>query len=132
MVVKRGTVANSQTLHGLRAVTIDTRRQLVLIKGNLPNEAPVTVTVHRRVLSALIGSLIQAETTFPKSDGAAGLRSQPLKLGGAAVIALDDGEGEFGIELVLSEGLLLRVIVPREAIKPLGLCIEALVTRSGG
>lgn len=59
------------------------------------------------------------------------MRSQPLKPGGAAVIALDDGEGEFGIELVLSEGLL-RVIVPREAVKPLGSCIEALVTRSGG
>jgi hypothetical protein len=132
MVFKRGKVRNPQALHSLRSVTIDARRQLVLIKGNLPNEDPVSFTVHRRVLSALIGCLIQAEATFPKSDGAASLLSQPLKLGGAAVIALGDGEGEFGIELVLSEGLLLRVIVPREAIKPLGLCIEALVARSSG
>jgi hypothetical protein len=130
MVSKRGNVAQSQTLHDLNTVSIDARRELVLVEGQMSNKAPLIFTMHRRVLAALIGSLIQANGKFPKSKGLDGFPIQPLHLSGASAIAVDNGHRAVGLELVLGDGLFLQVIIPEGAMKPLRFCLDSLIALS--
>jgi hypothetical protein len=103
----------------------------VIIEGQLSNRDPFTVTMHRRVLGGLIGSLIQARGSFPKPKRSEELPVQPPKLSGASAIAVDNGLRVVGLELVLGDGLFLQVIIPKGAMKPLRICLDSLIAMSG-
>jgi hypothetical protein len=122
-------LAKPQTIHDLTAVSIDTGRDLVLVKGRMPNTDAIAFHLHRRTLTALIASLIRAHEQFPRMESEAEFPSQPLRLKGAAAIALGDGQPAYALELLLDDGLSLCVVVPDEAAKPLRQCLDVLIAR---
>jgi len=80
--------------------------------------------LHRGVLGTLIVSLLQAARAFPADTDE--FLSQPLQLTGVGVVSFEDGN--FGLELLLDEGLRLFVAIPTESITALHDCVNVIDT----
>lgn len=82
------------------------------------------LALHRGVLGTLIVSLLQAARAFPTDSDE--FLSQPLQLTGVGVVSFEDGN--FGLELLLDEGLRLFVAIPTASIAALHDCVNVIDT----
>ena len=107
-------MADRTTITGISGVRAKRHQDVVHIDFSA-DQRPLNVALHRGVLGTLIASLLQAARAFPSDSDE--FLSQPLQLTGVGVISFEDGN--FGLELLLDEGLHLFIAIPTEIVASL-------------
>jgi hypothetical protein len=109
------------TITGISGVQPHRQRDVVHVDCSA-DQRSMHLALHRGVLGTLIVSLLQAARAFPGESEE--FLSQPLQLTGVGVVSFEDGN--FGLELLLDEGLRLFVAIPTESIAAMRQCVKVI------